>query len=135
MKPFTLSIQTPDREWYHGPADTITLQTEQGEMQVHPTHAALGGVIHFSIVTVRHENREEQFLLRNGFIFIDQRNETVRLMGYHCEARASFDKQTIGEYMRVILEKLQKHEDLSAIQLRYLEEQKSSTEKLLEVIE
>ena len=135
MQQLQVKIKTPEKRYYFGPADSVFLQTGTGEMEVFAGHAPLVGTIGFSRVLVRAAESEHDFLVRQGLVFMDPDNNTLNVLAYFVEKYADADSKTIKEYMEFILEKLRKREDLNKYQLRYLEEQKLSTQKMMEVLE
>lgn len=129
--PFDLLIQTPDHEAYRGPADLVTLSTDIGEMQILPDHASLLATITYTPVHVKSGGNQQDFVLRQGFVFVDQEKNTVNVLGLSCEKTDEVNEVTAKEYLQFILSKLDKPEELNAYQLRHLEGQKLSLEKQL----
>ena len=132
MNTFELLIQTPDHEAYRGPADTVTLSTDTGELQIMPQHASLLGTITYTKVRVKSGNMTTEFMLRQGFVFVDQEKNSVHVLGLSCEKTDEVNEITAKEYLQFILTKLDKPEELNAYQLKHLEGQKMSLEKQLE---
>ena len=130
-----VKIKTPEKRYYFGPADSVFLETGDGEMEIFSGHAPLVGTIGFSRVFVKEEGKEYDFLVRQGLLFIDPEKNSVNVLAYTVEKFADANIKTIEEYMKFILEKLKAKEDLNKYQLRYLEEQKLTTEKMMEVLE
>ncbi|MEI7512211.1 MAG: F0F1 ATP synthase subunit epsilon [Candidatus Uhrbacteria bacterium] len=131
MNTFELLIQTPDREAYRGPADFVTLSSDVGEMQILPGHASMLGTITYSPVRVKHDKTTLDFVLRQGFVFVDQEANTVNVLGLSCEKTDEVNEITAKEYLQFVLSKLGKPEELNAFQLKHLEGQKMSLEKQL----
>ncbi|MCK9361010.1 F0F1 ATP synthase subunit epsilon [Patescibacteria group bacterium] len=128
---FHLLIQTPEREAYKGDADILTLSNDTGEMQVFPGHASMLGSITYSAVKVDHAQHEEAFVLRQGFVFVDQEKNEVKVLGLSCEKTADLDMVSAKEYLDFILSKLDKPDELNEYQLKFLEGQKLAVEKQL----
>ncbi len=132
MPTFDLLIQTPDRECYRGPAELLTVSTDTGEMQVLPGHASLLATITFSPVRLKNGAHQEEFVLRQGFVFVDQEKNSVQVLGLSCEKTEEVNEVTAKEYLQFVLSKLDKPAELNEYQLRHLEGQKLSLEKQLE---
>ncbi|MCR4256722.1 MAG: F0F1 ATP synthase subunit epsilon, partial [Candidatus Uhrbacteria bacterium] len=126
---FNLLIQTPDHEAYHGPADLVTLSSDIGEMQILPGHASLLATITYTPIQLRNGGMTMDFILRQGFVFVDQQRNTVRVLGLACEKTEEVNEVTAKEYLAFVLSTLDKPEELNAYQLRHLEGQKLALEK------
>ncbi|MEK7473857.1 MAG: F0F1 ATP synthase subunit epsilon [Patescibacteria group bacterium] len=131
MSSFHLLIQTPDREIYKGPADLLTLFTDTGEMQVLPEHVSMLGSITYSAVRVQNEANHQDFVLRQGFLFVEQETNDVRVLGMTIEKTEELDLISAKEYLEFILSKLDKPDELNKYQLTFLEGQKMALEKQL----
>jgi F0F1-type ATP synthase epsilon subunit len=129
MNTFDLLIQTPDHEAYRGPANLVTLSSDTGEMQILPGHASMLGTITYTPVRVNNGSHQEDFVLRQGFVFVDQENKSVQVLGLSCEKTDEINEVTAKEYYDFIISKLDKPEELNAYQLKHLEGQKMSLEK------
>ena len=132
---FNLTIESPEETLYRGEANSLLLQTASGEAEILPGHAALAGSFAFSPLRLKNGDHEEDFIARQGLVFVDLRQNTVRVLAYYCVKKADIDLKTIKEYMEFILRKMDSGEDLSKYQLRYLEDEKLSLQKKLEVLE
>ena len=126
-------IRTPDAEMFSEQAQSVSLVTELGAMQIFPGHAALQGAILLSPLRVELADREEDFVVQRGFVMVDQAKDEVTIMGYRCEKTQEMSLQTAKEYLEVLLKALEKHESLGKYQLRHLEEEKIATQKRLEI--
>jgi len=131
MNTFELLIQTPDHESYRGPAEIVTLSSDTGEMQILPGHASMLGTITYTPVRVKNGNMTTEFVLRQGFVFVDQEQNSVHVLGLSCEKTDEINEVTAKEYLHFVLSKLDKPEELNAYQLKHLEGQKMSLEKQL----
>jgi F-type H+-transporting ATPase subunit epsilon len=129
MSSFNLLIQTPDREIYKGPADILTLSTDTGEMQVLPGHVSMLGSITFSAVRVQNGSNLQDFVLRQGFLFIEQETNDVRVLGLTIEKTEELNEVSAKEYLEFVLSKLDKPDELNKYQLTFLEGQKLALEK------
>jgi F0F1-type ATP synthase epsilon subunit len=129
---FDLLIQTPDREAYKGPAELLTLSSDTGELQILPGHASLLGTITYTPVRVKSGTTTMDFVLRQGFVFVDQIKNSVQVLGLSCEKTDEVNEITAKEYLQFVMSKLDKPEELNAYQLKHLEGQKLALEKQLQ---
>lgn len=128
-------IRTPEAEIFSHDAESVSLVSELGAMQIFPGHASLQGTIVLSPVRIDMGDREEDFVIQRGFVMVDQAKDEVAIMVYQCEKRADMSLQTAKEYLEVLLKALQNHESLGKYQLRHLEDEKIATERRLEILE
>ncbi len=131
---FHLTIQTPEKIYFDGPAVSVKIATETGEIEIFPQHASLMGTILFSHTTVRSAAAEEEFLMRNGLIIVDNAKNTVSILVAACDAVGQADFKSIKEYQGFVLEQLAKKADLNSYQLVYLEEHGDALAKMIEVV-
>ena len=129
---FTLTIQTPESSVFEGEITSVQLKTEQGNMEVFPGHAPLQGTISFSRTVVKQADKEETYLLRQGMIFVDHLENTVRILAYAANKASEIDTKTAQEYLDMIKESLAKKEDLNKYQIQFLEESRIAVEESLE---
>lgn len=128
----TLIIRTPDQEVFRGSVDWVSLATQEGQLQIFPGHIGLHGTIHYTPIIFRAGENEEEFLARQGFVFVDQEQQEVSVQVYACDKRKDLDIKSIEEYRQFVLDKLAHHETLGAFQLKFLEDQKIGLEKQLD---
>ncbi len=134
MSSLSLIIASPTRTWFDGPADSVHLSTDLGEMEVFPGHVSLLGTVTVSKVRVRVGDHEDEFLVRRGFIAVEGgAGDTVRVTASHCERRADMDLASIKDYREFILGLLAKREDLSQYQIGFLEDEHGAIEKLMTI--
>jgi len=132
---FHLNLRTPDKTFFDGEVNSVKLETALGQTEIFSNHAPLIGSIGFSRVIVRAGEHETDFLIRQGLVFVDALQNTVSMLAYYCEEFAEVDPATIAEYTKLILEKFKDKKDLNKYQLTFLEDQKVSAEKMLEVVQ
>lgn len=132
---FTLTIRTPQEDIYKGSAASLTLASEDGEMQIFEDHASLTASLNFTPIIVVEENGdEEHYLARNGiFLFNNEENSGILLVNY-CEKKSEISIQTIEEYSKFLDEQLAKGKDLSQFQILYLKNEKVAVEEQMETI-
>ncbi len=132
MPGFSLTVRTPDRVLFDGPADLVRLSTEEGEVEVHPNHADLQGVVGFSRVVVKHDGHEEDFVVRHGMLFVDGEANSVRVSAFDGELVAEMDVGSARSVLETIRARLAEGKDLSDLAIRFLEDQRLSMEKHIE---
>ena len=128
----SLSIETPNGILFNEPVKSVHLRNELGDMEAFPGHAPLVASILFSKTRIRvNDEREETFLMRNGVITINA--DRVKILVENCVHSKEVDYETIRDYEKFVLSKLANPEALSKIQIKYLEEQKSSLERMIKI--
>lgn len=134
-KTFLLNIRTPEQRPFTGQVETVTVDTEElGRMQVLPRHASLTGTIIFSPVKVKLPEGEEDFLIRRGVIMVSNEYNATTILALSCEKSSEVSFKTVEEYLQLIEEKLQKHEDLTPYQLTHLQKEKIALQHTLKKI-
>lgn len=128
-------IKTPETDVLSVVADSVSLVTELGAMQIFPGHASLQGVVGLSPLRVELAGKAEDFIIQRGFVVVDQARDHVDVLVYRCEKRSELNHQTAQEYLGVLLKALESRESLGKYQLRHLEDEKIATEKYLEVVQ
>ncbi len=128
-------IQTPDTVYFDGQAQWIRVQTEGGELEIHPKHVSAMGSVVFSPVIVKQDDQTITYYIRQGVIRVDNEENSVHVLAFSCEKESDVTQTSIKEYMNFVLEKLDSGEDMTDIQTTYLQEQQASLEKLLQVVQ
>lgn len=129
------TINTPLGTVYKSEIDQVTLSTETGEMQILPGHASLLGSLRFTPVTISNGEHEDRFLLRQGFVLIDNQKDEVKIFALAADKTESVDHKTLAEYLEFVLSKLENPEELNHYQVHFLNQQKASLEQMVEVIQ
>lgn len=127
-------LQTPDTIYFDDQADWVRLETEGGELQIHPRHVNAMGSIVFSQVRVHHDNQLSTFFVRQGVMRVDNESNTVVILAFACEKESEVTESSIREYMNLVVEQIAADAELSEMQTAYLTEQKASLERLLSVV-
>ncbi len=127
-------LQTPDTIYFDDQADWIRLETEGGELQIHPRHVNAMGSIVFSQVRIHHNNQLSTFFVRQGVVRMDNATNTVVVMAFACEKESEVTQASIREYMDMVVAQLGSDEELSEMQTSYLKEQQVSLERLLNIV-
>lgn len=130
-----LVIHSPEKELFSGDVDSIRIETELGEMEILPDHVSMIGSLLFSPIRVKQGEHDWLFYVRQGIVTVVREKEQVTIIGLSCDKDTEVDHKTIKEYMDFILDKLEKDEDLSDVQIKFLQEQKASLERLIDVVE
>lgn len=133
---FKLTIRTPQEDIYTGQAASLTLASEDGEMQILEDHASITASLNFTpIIVVEESGNEEHYLARNGiFLFNNEENSGILLVNY-CEKTSEISMQTIEEYSKFLDEQLAQGKDLSQFQVLYLKNEKVAVEEQMETME
>jgi F-type H+-transporting ATPase subunit epsilon len=66
--PIRCEIVSQDRMVFEGDADMVIVPGEMGQMGILPNHAPLLSTLRFGILTVRSQDREENFTVAGGVI-------------------------------------------------------------------
>ncbi|HCW32667.1 MAG: hypothetical protein UT36_C0004G0047 [Candidatus Peregrinibacteria bacterium GW2011_GWF2_39_17] len=128
---FKLNIRTPDQKIYENEARSISLNSDDGQMQIFANHASLTTSITFSKIVVTEENVEEIFMVRNGMLFINNQENTAILLALYCQKQSEVSHQTSKEYLEFLEKQLHDGSDLSEFQILYLEGEKLAVEQQL----
>src|SRR4030067_3735526 len=64
--PLRCEIATQDGLLFEGPADEVIAPGSQGEMGILPHHAPLLATLDYGILRVRHEGKEDAFVIGGG---------------------------------------------------------------------
>ncbi|MBP9828054.1 hypothetical protein KBC55_02760 [Patescibacteria group bacterium] len=121
-------IQTPDKEHCDVQATFVTLSTTEGETQILPGHVALVGTIASSKVVLGTNEHEEKYRVRNGFVTIAPGGESVLVSVFSCTKEDEVNYVTLQQYRDKILGLLAKGESLSALQVKFLEDERIALE-------
>ncbi|MBP7134391.1 hypothetical protein KBA73_04200 [Patescibacteria group bacterium] len=130
-----VSILTPEAEIVSEEAESVSLMTELGAIQIFPGHASLQGDVLFSPVRLVLHDREEDFVVQRGFVFIDQEKDEVRIQVYRCERKEEMDFVSAKEYLEILLSALSHPEQLGKYHLLHLENERLVTQKRIEMIQ
>ncbi|HBS05180.1 MAG TPA: ATP synthase F1 subunit epsilon [Leptospiraceae bacterium] len=74
---FQLSIVSPAREVYQGPAQSAILPAKDGSMGVQPNHAPMIALLGSGIIRFQTESGSESYFLSGGFLEIKSNRVTV----------------------------------------------------------
>ena len=74
---FQLSIVSPAREVYQGPAKSAVLPAKDGSMGIQPNHAPMIALLGSGIVKFHTESGTESYFLSGGFLEIKSNRVTV----------------------------------------------------------
>ncbi len=74
---FQLSIVSPAREVYQGPAKSAVLPAKDGSMGVQPNHAPMIALLGSGIIRFQTESGSEAYFLSGGFLEIKSNRVTV----------------------------------------------------------
>lgn len=128
-------ILTPEAEIMSEEAESVSLVTEFGAIQIFPGHTSLQGKILFSPVRIVLSDREEDFVVQRGFLFVDQEKDEVKIQVYRCERKEEMDFVSAKEYMEILVNTLSRPEELGKYHLLHLENERLVTQKRIEMIQ
>lgn len=128
-------VLTPDAEIFAKEAQSVSLMTESGALQIFSGHASLQGSIVFSPLRIEMTDGKEDFIVQRGFLFVDQEKDEVRIQVYRCEKKEEISYTSIKEYLDFLLQALSNPEALGTYHLRHLQDERLATQKRLDMIE
>ncbi len=128
-------ILTPEAQVLSEEAESISLITALGALQIFPGHASLQGEILFSPVRVVLRDREEDFVVQRGFVFIDQEKDEVKIQVYRCEKKEEMDFVSAKGYLEILMNALSRPEELGKYHLLHLENERLATQKRIEMLQ
>jgi F0F1-type ATP synthase epsilon subunit len=131
---FKFTIRTPEQEICACEADSVSFAGDGGELQVFANHASLTASISFTPVNVKHGNKEEQYLVRNGVFLFDNEKNLAMMLALSCTLKSEINMQTMQEYAKFIEEKLKEGKDLSDLQITFLKGEKLSIAQEIEEV-
>jgi F0F1-type ATP synthase epsilon subunit len=123
-KTFHLTVRTPEGEVIKKEGNSIKVATEIGPMVVYPGHASLTGSIIFSKLWVRTEKEEDEFIVKNGLVFVSLEENSTRILCYSCQEIEDIDYATAKDYLAFVEEKLKTGASLNEFQLKFLKNEK-----------
>lgn len=123
-KTFHLTVRTPEGEMIKKAVNSIKVATEIGPMVVYHGHASLSGSITFSKLFVRTDQEEDEFIIKNGLLFISLEENAARILCYSCQEIEDIDYSTAHEYLKFVEEKLKSGASLNEFQLKFLKNEK-----------
>lgn len=130
MKTFTLTIRTPEKLVYTGPAIYLKLFTETGLIKLFPGHADLTATVLFSLIIFENDQgKEEDYIAKRGLLRVDCQGNSIDLMVMDCKFKYELTHIMAEEYLKFIENELVKGHDLSDFKIRYIEEEKLVIEK------
>ncbi|MCU0660005.1 MAG: hypothetical protein MUD00_00065 [Candidatus Pacebacteria bacterium] len=134
-KPLSIILQTPEKTLFSGAALSATVQTEEGFLELLDHHATLVGSILSSKITIRRDaDTREEFLVRDAFVTCNNIENSITILALWGEVLEKVNTKTVEEYFAFLKKELLSSENLTPYQLRYVEEQKQSSEQLIDLI-
>ncbi len=125
---FKLIIKTPEREVFQGEVTAVSLDTEDGRVQVLTGHADFMTTLQFSQVRVDMDNGSMTYAARSGIFSFDHAHGTAQLLALYCEEESEVNYQSAAEYLQFLATELAQG-DLSDYQVKYLKGEKLAVEK------
>jgi F-type H+-transporting ATPase subunit epsilon len=91
MTEFPLAILSPDREWYAGPAESVTAPGQDGEFGVLARHIQMVAGLKAGVVAVRVPGGKSLFFAVDGGV-LGVEKSGVRILTGHAEACATLER-------------------------------------------
>lgn len=130
----TVTIRSPDKTFDYSQVESMSVVTEKGPMVIYAKHASLTSTISFSLIHIKHGLKESSFMVRNGFLFINNDQNTVTILASTIDQVAEVTVETIEGYLERIKAQLDSGEILLPIQYKYLENERLTLKEQLKVI-
>jgi F0F1-type ATP synthase epsilon subunit len=133
---FKLTIETPEGTLLKEvDVNNIKFQAEDGMLQVFANHASFMTSLKYSSVEVTYtETNTDTYLARTGIFNFNNRANTGTLVVEYCQLKSEIKPEVIQDYLNYIQDQLAKGNDLSQVQLVYLENEKFAIKKMSETI-
>lgn len=80
-KKFRLEIRTPFGISFDNDIYSLTVNTEDGQITILPSHTDLISVIQFSPLIIRSDSGDEEILVRHGILTVDHNQNKVMVSG------------------------------------------------------
>ena len=132
---FDLTIRTPNEDIFSGKAKGLRISTEGGDMEVFANHSSVTASLAFSPVVISAEDREEEYVARNGLFLFDNAENKAVILALNCEKKSEVSHQTIKDYLEFIDKQLKEGQKLSDFQILYLKGEKLAVEQQMEELE
>jgi len=130
MDTIKLNIRTPEKEVFTGDVTKVKFSDETGELTILPHHASMTCTIDFSaLIFTLADGTEEDFMMKRGIAMVYNKQNRVDIDVLECVKTGEMSPVTAEEYLKFVMDKLEKRQDLSRFQLDYLEEEKLVIEK------
>lgn len=127
MDKLHVTLRTPTSTLFDGEAQVLRLKTDLGRMEILPNHATLVGTILYSKVFIRHGDKEEKFIIRQGSVAVDgNKNAVVLANEAHKEEELSI--QNMKEYLDYLVKELAEGK-LNEYQSQFLEERRAALQE------
>ena len=131
MNSFKLQIQTPLKSIFNGEANSFSVRTDGGQIQVLSKHADLTASVSFSPAVISYGDETDVIVIRNAVISFDNKSNTMTVLALFAEQEKHIDASSTENQLETIREMLNNPDKLNDYQLKYLENQKIGLEKQL----
>jgi ATP synthase F1 epsilon subunit len=130
-----LSVRTPESEIIDQEVNSLKIMTEGGEIEIYPNHASLTGKITFGKLDIRTDEKEYEYLVKSGILFVSVENNAVQILCFSCQEVQDIEYKTAKEYLDFIDERLKSGDSLNEYQMKYLEGEKIAMVKQVALVE
>lgn len=125
-----VTLRTPTSVLFDGEAQALRLKTDLGRMEVLPDHATLVGTILYSKVYVHHGDTEEKFVIRQGSVSVDEKNNAT-VLAYEAHKEAELSVENMNDYLEYIAKQLEEG-GLNDYQVQFLEKRRAALQEELD---
>ncbi len=127
MASVTVTLRTPTKVLFDGPADKVRLKTDLGRVEILPGHATLVGTILFSKLYIHYGGKEEKFFLRQGSITVDENSHAI-ILANEADKEAELSITNMQEYLGYLVKQMETG-TYNDYQMNFLMEQRSALEE------
>lgn len=131
QKTFELQIVSPKGMTFQGTGECVTLETEQGLIQIKPGHADFLGTIDFTNIRVDMGDLQEHLVGRKGIVHVTNSLQRVDIILSYASHIKHVSFETMEAHLQRIDALLAKGEDLSDFHITFLNEEKVALEQMV----
>lgn len=125
-----VTLRTPTKVLFDGEAQALRLKTDLGRMEVLPDHATLVGTILYSKVYVHQGDTEQRFVIRQGSVSVDEKNNAT-VLAYEAHKEDELSVENMQDYLTYVAKQLEEG-GLNEYQVKFLEERRKALQEEME---
>ena len=134
-KTFKFTLRSPEKAFVlDEQVQSVYVTTTTGPMMLYAHHASITGCIHFSKIKIRHKDVEDQYMVRNGTVYFDNKLNHAYMLVLNCELMGHVSTEGISAYLKHIEELLAKGESLNDIQIKFLKNEKIAMQEEIKAV-
>ena len=111
-KTFNLIVVTPEREFYNGIADSLTVESTNGQITVLAGHIPMVTALGVGTITIRTDGKTMKAAHSEGFMEV--RNDGVVVLSQACEWPEEIDVERANEARRRAEQRMKQKEDIKS---------------------